>query len=342
MNKDIPLKEFDGKPFQFRGKYVADVTRMTLGQWLDSLVDDEIYVEDFRFPTDKLCSEYLGGVSDRSDVEVRELLRHLLISRGRFGSDMRGVQYRSTELPDLDLEFDRRFFRQQGEAWEGTTWVLDLLPHWPRSALEALNAYFLAHCQLLPDKRLDGLSDAMAVVRAKYITAARTPMETGGVLLDLTPMEFEALIAYLYSSMGFDVSRTQQSRDGGVDITCSKGRPGEQERILVQCKRHSKNIGVEPVRDLLGVVSSEKCNKGVLVSTAGFTKPARDFSLANPRVELIAVAELGLLLNEHLGPTWPSRIDRLIADAKLLGTDVMQSSKAIDSDDLPLFAQDGQ
>ena len=53
--------------------------------------------------------------------------------------------------------------------WEGITWILDLLPHWPSYALQALNAYFQAHCQHLPDGRLAGLSNAGAVIRAKFI-----------------------------------------------------------------------------------------------------------------------------------------------------------------------------
>lgn len=67
---------------------------------------------------------------------------------------------------------------------------------------------------------------------------------------------------------------------------------------------------------LLGVVSDEKVNKGVVVTTSRFTKGAKNFADKNPRIELIDGNQLVLLMNEYLGGTWPSQIDRLVAESE--------------------------
>src|SRR3954463_3471206 len=43
--------------------------------------------------------------------------------------------------------------------------------------------------------------------------------------MDLTPSEFEALIANLFGTMGLETRQTQASRDGGVDCVAYDPRP---------------------------------------------------------------------------------------------------------------------
>lgn len=53
--------------------------------------------------------------------------------------------------------------------------------------------------------------------------------------------EFETFIKILYKNMGFEVTLTKKSHDGGIDIMASK------DNILynLQCKRFKSNIGVK-------------------------------------------------------------------------------------------------
>jgi restriction system protein len=81
--------------------------------------------------------------------------------------------------------------------------VLDLLPHWPKDALEALDAYFLAHAQMLPDGRLQGMSDAMAILRAWYIGSPGTHLERIEAVKELSPRDFEYLVYSLYNRLGY-------------------------------------------------------------------------------------------------------------------------------------------
>ena len=59
--------------------------------------------------------------------------------------------------------------------------------------------------------------------------------------------------------------------------------------------------------------------KGVLVTTSRFSAEARKFAQRNP-LELIDGQTLVLLLNEHLGPRWAQRIDRLVAESETKAT----------------------
>ena len=85
--------------------------------------------------------------------------------------------------------------------------------------------------------------------------------------------------------------------------------------MRVECKRYSKSVGVGFARSLLGVVSSEKATKGVLVTSGGFTRVAREFARDNPRIELVSGTNLAVLLNEHLGPHWVAHLERLVAES---------------------------
>jgi restriction system protein len=155
----------------------------------------------------------------------------------------------------------------------------------------------------MTDSMIHGLSDAKGVIRARYIGL---PESSGGrlqTLLGISPREFEQLIEHLYDRMGYQTELTPASKDGGRDIIASISVPGRQERVLVECKRYANTVGVDLVRQLLGVVSNEKVNKGALVCTANFSPKAREMAAGNSRIELIDGSELVTLLNEYLGWT---------------------------------------
>ena len=84
---------------------------------------------------------------------------------------------------------------------------------------------------------------------------------------------------------------------------------------MIECKRVRNKIGVRAVRSLLGVVSDEKATKGVFICTSTFTSEAKKLERRNPRLELINHDDLQVLLNEHLGPTWPDHVDSIISES---------------------------
>lgn len=104
---------------------------------------------------------------------------------------------------------------------------------------------------------------------------------------------FEELISELYRRQGFQVSHSGgNGPDGGIDQRIRKAG----EYALVQCKHwRSEKVGVKVARELLGVVTSEKADYGVLITSGTFTDDAIAFARKNP-LELINGEKLMALL----------------------------------------------
>jgi restriction system protein len=124
--------------------------------------------------------------------------------------------------------------------------------------------------------------------------------------------KFEHIVERLYASMVYKTALTPMTRDGGRDVDAQKDAPGQTELLLIEAKRYTRTIGVTYPRDLLGVVSDRKANKGVLVTNSFFSPAAEKFAADNPRLELINGAKLVPMLNEYLGPTWSVRIESIV------------------------------
>jgi restriction system protein len=310
---------------------IIEVREMPLDEWLALVFNppsNKAFI-DYSFPADKHREEYLSSIHNQTDEEVRKLLLKFLIPSGTLGIDqlrLAGLLAAQDSAPDMfntmiGLQFYRRLVlyasgRSKAPPWEGITWILDLLPHFPKQALEALSAYSLAHIQQLPDGRIDGLFDAEEIIRAKYIGTPTTQSEAVQFLLNVSSREFEHIVERLYSAMDYETELTPAQKDGGRDILANKNDPGKLEHLRIECKQYNKPVDVKIVRALLGVVADEKVNKGVLVTTSRFTKGAKDFANRNPRLELIAGSNLIPLLNEHLGSRWPLKIGRLVAESQ--------------------------
>jgi restriction system protein len=305
-----------------RRQRVIHAEKLSLSKWLHLIFDppdDAIFI-DYQFPTDRQREEYIQSIASRSEADIRRLLGKFLIPSGTLGVDDRVLEFikeqsasskalRATQYGRRLVLYDIGFGEET--PWEGITWVLDLLPRHPREAIEALSAYVLAHFQVLPDGRFDGLEDASAIIRARYIGTPTTNAGKVASLLELSPRQFECVVERTYAEMGYNTSLTAPQKDGGRDILACREAPSKREHLRIECKRYRTPVPIHFARALLGVVSSEKANKGVLVTSGGFTQPTRKFAEQNPRIELIDGSSLVELMNEYLGPTWPTKIDRL-------------------------------
>jgi restriction system protein len=95
----------------------------------------------------------------------------------------------------------------------------------------------------------------------------------------LTPREYEELIAELLHDMGYDVTLTQATRDGGKDIIASIKTECGEFLCLVEAKkyRQDRTIGVSLVRTLYGTLHDYQANSGMLVTTSAYSKDAHAF-----------------------------------------------------------------
>jgi restriction system protein len=119
-------------------------------------------------------------------------------------------------------------------------------------------------------------------------------------LMDLSFVEFEALIQNLFTKMGLEARQTRPSRDGGVDCVAWDPRPIFGGKVVIQAKRYKNTVGVSAVRDLFGTLQNEGASKGILVTTSGYGQASFDFARNKP-IELIDGSNLLYLLAEHAG-----------------------------------------
>lgn len=114
-------------------------------------------------------------------------------------------------------------------------------------------------------------------------------------LNNLSGLEFERLCQRLLQKLSFTVETTKISGDGGIDLIAYSNKAFIKGKYIIQCKRYTGSVGEPIVRDLYGVVMSERANKGILISTGCFTNSAIKFA-ENKNLELIDGEELQTLL----------------------------------------------
>ena len=312
-----------------KSREYLEARKLSLAEWLALLFDppENVTFIDFQFPTEQHLEEYIATIDQRTDTEITRLLSELLIPTCSLGDDVdRHMRLLRAEIEDPELysrlmkfDFYRRvaqsFGRDSLPPWQGITWTLDLLPSHADKAIQVVGSYLLAHFQFLPDGRIGGLSDACEVMRAKYIGVPRNESECLQTLLTVNPRGFEHLVERLYRAMDYETAITPPKSDGGRDVLAWRNKKGRSEQLRIECKRYSKPVGVAIPRALLGVVSDEKVNKGVVVTTSRFSKGAHAFETRNPRLELINGQGLVELMNSYLGPRWPLQVETLIAES---------------------------
>ena len=130
----------------------------------------------------------------------------------------------------------------------------------------------------------------------------------GAELLDLimvaSPLFFEALVLDLLHAVGYgtsksDLQRVGGSGDGGIDGIISLDKLG-LEKVYVQAKRWQANVGRPELQSFFGALAGRKANKGVFITTSGFTREAREFATAvSDSIVLVNGARLTELMIEH-------------------------------------------
>lgn len=98
-------------------------------------------------------------------------------------------------------------------------------------------------------------------------------------IYNISPREFECVIAELLRDMGFEIELTKSTRDGGIDIFAYVPTEIGNFLCLVEAKRYRSDrpVGVELVRNLYGSFCDHQANSALLVTTSYFTKDAKEF-----------------------------------------------------------------
>ena len=89
---------------------------------------------------------------------------------------------------------------------------------------------------------------------------------------------FEELIAELFHGFGYEVELTKRTRDGGKDVIAINKKI-VNVKYLIECKRPDpeNKVSIQVVKNLYATKVDEQATKGILATTAFFTKDAKMF-----------------------------------------------------------------
>jgi restriction system protein len=92
--------------------------------------------------------------------------------------------------------------------------------------------------------------------------------------------QFEFLVAEAYRRQGYQVEFSLgRGADGGVDLILRR----DSRTLLVQCKQWKVfSVGAPVIREMFGLLTAEKANEAIIVTSGKFTRDAQDFAAGKP------------------------------------------------------------
>ena len=100
-------------------------------------------------------------------------------------------------------------------------------------------------------------------------------------IMNLHWREFELYINDLFGKLNFQVTATQSTRDGGIDVKASRtDELGIKHDYIIQCKHYENSpIGRPVLQQLWGnMTDSTPHRMGIIVCTSRLTKDAKEFA----------------------------------------------------------------
>lgn len=126
-------------------------------------------------------------------------------------------------------------------------------------------------------------------------------------ILAASPIFFENLVLDLLVAMGYGGNRrdaaqaTKRSGDDGIDGIIKEDRLG-LDTIFVQAKRWARDrtVGRPDIQQFSGSLQGNRARKGIFITTAGFSREARDFvERVEAKIVLIDGPTLAQLMIDH-------------------------------------------
>jgi len=99
-------------------------------------------------------------------------------------------------------------------------------------------------------------------------------------MYNLSPREFEEMVAELMYKKGYSVDLTKQTRDGGKDLIIANHQDIGDFIYYVECKRFSSHrpVGVNLVRELVGTIYADRVTAGIMITSSYFSPDAIEYS----------------------------------------------------------------
>ena len=195
----------------------------------------------------------------------------------------RRIYHLGTIKAEARFDADDDLSRKRGVTWEAEI-NRDDLSSSSKNTLGAISTLFLLS--------VDAASEILALASGQPAEKPESEVETSSEeslaairsqarelvkdqINGLDPYELQDLVAGVLRAMGYKTRVSAPGADRGIDIMASPDGFGfEQPRIIVECKHRKRTaMGAQDIRTFLG--GRHKDDKGLYVSTGGFTKDAR-------------------------------------------------------------------
>lgn len=206
-----------------------------------------------------------------------------ITGRGLFKISRRGLEVLNDAPVRIDMKYLERFPEYQ--EFKGRSRV--------RADSQALEA---SASPTTPEELLESgylqLRDALVI-------------EIQQVVKTNSPAFFERVVVQLLLKMGYGGTREDagqvvgKSGDGGIDGIINEDRLG-LDVIYIQAKRWEADVGRPEIQKFVGALAGNKANKGVFITTSGFTKEARAYAAqVNSKLVLIDGSMLAELMIDY-------------------------------------------
>ncbi len=86
-------------------------------------------------------------------------------------------------------------------------------------------------------------------------------------------IQFEIELGKLFSLMGYAVTHTPSTSDGGIDLILHRGG----KTTVVQCKAHNKPVSIGVARELYAAKMDFKADDAIIACFEGVTKPVLEY-----------------------------------------------------------------
>ena len=94
---------------------------------------------------------------------------------------------------------------------------------------------------------------------------------------EMTGKEFEEYLRVLFLERGYQVQLTKITGDYGADLVLSS----KNRKIIVQAKRHKKNVGIKAVQEISAAKNHYQADECWVVTNSYYTEPAKNLAKSN-------------------------------------------------------------
>ena len=186
---------------------------------------------------------------------------------------------------------------------------MNLLGEYPDFAEWSQRANAPSRSKIMVPKQNEVTSDTPEEALERAARQLRSALEADVIqrVRDAAPAFLEQVVVDLLIAMGYGGGDSMMGRvtgrsgDGGIDGTIREDALGLDE-VYVQTKKYSEgnSVGESDLRNFAGAIDAAGTTKGVFVTTAGFTRAAKDYVARSPkRIVLIDGSELARLMVRH-------------------------------------------